>query len=234
MFSKGYPVNPGDLAISSQDWAEVPPNPNRTGSVGYEGTPGRSEQPLSEVNCGRAQAEVTATDSGEVLRPYSTDEGGEPQGSRSGAATVSIGGKGEAAGRIEKGAPERGTEPGRSGQTPLARLTELAKDDPTRRFSSIARLLTAEALYEAFARQKKKAAEGVDCELRWRGGHQALEILLGMSYGSTPPAPGSNGNSASGLESRDVVSPGLDRACARTSLLRLRETDKSIAWDPRR
>jgi len=38
--------------------------------------------------------------SGAVLQPYSTDEGGEPQGSRKGAATASTGGKGEADVRI--------------------------------------------------------------------------------------------------------------------------------------
>ena len=39
-------------------------------------------------------------DVGAVLQPHSTDEGGEPQGSRKGAATVPAGGKGEADVRI--------------------------------------------------------------------------------------------------------------------------------------
>ena len=101
-------------------------------------------------------------DSGEVLRTHSTEEGGEPQGSRREAATISTGGKGGTAGRIEKVSPERGSEPGQSGQRTLARLSELAKEDPARRFSSIAHWLTPEALYEAFRRLRKKAAEGVD------------------------------------------------------------------------
>lgn len=101
-------------------------------------------------------------DSREVLRPHSTDEGGEPQGSRAGAATVSTGGKGETAGRIDEVKPERDTEPGKSGQSSRRRLTELAREDRTRKFSSIAHLLTVEALYEAFTRLRKDAGEGVD------------------------------------------------------------------------
>lgn len=155
-------MNPGDLAISSADWAQGSAQPQRTGSMGYEGMPDRSEQPLTEVNCDRAQAEITGMDSREVLRTHSTAEGGEPQGSCKGAATVSTGGKGGTAGRIEEVTPERDAEPGKSGQTALNRLTELAKEDQARRFSSMAHLLTPEALYEAFRRLKKTAAEGVD------------------------------------------------------------------------
>lgn len=104
-------MNPGGLAISSEARAQVRPDPNRTRSSGYEGMPGRSEQPLTEVTGGQAQAEVAGTDSGEVLRTHSTDEGGEPQGSRSGAATISIGGKGGTAGRIEAVISAQDSEP---------------------------------------------------------------------------------------------------------------------------
>lgn len=124
--------------------------------------PVRSEQALTEVSCNQAKAEVAGTDSGEVLRPHSTVEGGEPQGSRAGAATVSTGGKGETAGRIDEVKPERDAEPGKSGQSSRHRLTELAREDRTRKFSSIAHLLTVEALFEAFTRLRKDASEGVD------------------------------------------------------------------------
>jgi hypothetical protein len=160
--SKGYPVNPGDLPISSEDWASVLPTPNRTWSRGYEETPDGSEQLLTEVNGVQAQAEVVGMDSGEVLRTHSTDEGRKAQGSQTEAATISTGGKGETAGRIEQAIPERDSEPGHSGKRSMARLTELAKEDPARRFSSIAHWLTQEALYEAFRRLRKNAAEGVD------------------------------------------------------------------------
>ena len=44
----------------------------------------------------------------------------------------------------------------------LGRLTELAKEDPGRRFFSIAHLLTPQALYEAFRSLRKDAGAGVD------------------------------------------------------------------------
>ena len=46
--------------------------------------------------------------------------------------------------------------------TPLSRLTELAKEDPARRFYSIAHFLTPWALYEAFKGLRKDASAGVD------------------------------------------------------------------------
>ena len=44
----------------------------------------------------------------------------------------------------------------------LSRITELAKEDPGRRFFSIAHWLTVEALYESFYSLRKDAAAGVD------------------------------------------------------------------------
>ena len=44
----------------------------------------------------------------------------------------------------------------------LNRLAELARDDPGRKFLSIAHLLTPQALYEAFCRLRKNASAGVD------------------------------------------------------------------------
>jgi RNA-directed DNA polymerase len=44
----------------------------------------------------------------------------------------------------------------------LSRLTELAKEDPGRKFFSIAHFLTPEALYEAFLSLRKDASAGVD------------------------------------------------------------------------
>lgn len=56
----------------------------------------------------------------------------------------------------------RDIELGEECPTPLSRLTELAKEDPTRRFYSIAHFLTARALYEAFKGLRKDASAGVD------------------------------------------------------------------------
>lgn len=44
----------------------------------------------------------------------------------------------------------------------LSRITELAKEDPGRKFFSLAHLLTVAALYEAFYSLRKDAAAGVD------------------------------------------------------------------------
>ena len=44
----------------------------------------------------------------------------------------------------------------------LSRLTELAKEDPGRKFFSIAHHLTTETLYEAFTSLRKDASAGVD------------------------------------------------------------------------
>jgi retron-type reverse transcriptase len=44
----------------------------------------------------------------------------------------------------------------------LRRIAELAKEDPERKFCSIAHLLTPEALYEAFLSLRKDASAGVD------------------------------------------------------------------------
>lgn len=57
---------------------------------------------------------------------------------------------------LDRGCPE-----------PLRRLTELAQEDATRKFSSIAHFLTPEALEEAFRSLRKDAGAGVD-ELRYR------------------------------------------------------------------
>jgi len=43
-----------------------------------------------------------------------------------------------------------------------SRLAELAKEDPERKFFSIAHLLTPQALYQAFLRLRKDASAGVD------------------------------------------------------------------------
>jgi hypothetical protein len=53
-----------------------------------------------EVRALEGRPESARRDVGAVLQPHSTDEGGEPQGFRKGAATGPSGGKGEASVRI--------------------------------------------------------------------------------------------------------------------------------------
>ncbi|MDO8588397.1 MAG: group II intron reverse transcriptase/maturase [Armatimonadota bacterium] len=75
----------------------------------------------------------------------------------------------------------------------LSRITELAKEDPGRKFFSIAHWLTVEALYEAFYSLRKHAAAGVDevtfeeYEKHAIGSIRTLhERLKGNSYRAQP------------------------------------------------
>ena len=161
MLSQGSPVNPGELAISSRHCALVPRIRSGTGSVGQEGRAHRSEHTLIEVSRRQGQPEAAVTDSSVVLRTHTTCEGGEPQGSRKGGQDTHWR-EGGTDGRSDVMAHSRDIELGDECPTPLGRLTELAKEDPVRRFYSIAQFLTRRALYEAFKRLRKDASAGVD------------------------------------------------------------------------
>ena len=93
MLTKGFPVNPGELPASPHIWAQVSPNPKTPGLRGVRVAPVRSERPSSGVSCDQGNGGA-GKGRRAVLRFHSTDEGGEPQGSREGAATISTGGKG--------------------------------------------------------------------------------------------------------------------------------------------
>jgi hypothetical protein len=95
MLSKGSPVNPGELAISSEYCALVPRIRSGTGSVGQEGRAYRSEHALTEVSRRQGQPEAGVMDSTAVLRARSTCEGGEPQGSRKGRPGYPLEGRGK-------------------------------------------------------------------------------------------------------------------------------------------
>jgi group II intron reverse transcriptase/maturase len=58
--------------------------------------------------------------------------------------------------------PAPDTEPDTVGQESLCRLSQLAQEDPERKFSSIAHLLTPQALMEAFSSLSKRSSAGVD------------------------------------------------------------------------
>lgn len=95
MLSEGSPVNPGELAISSANCALVPRIRSGTWSVGQEGRAYRNEDALTEVNRRQGKPEVVVTDNPAVLRTHTTDEGGEPQGSREGRPGYPLEGRGE-------------------------------------------------------------------------------------------------------------------------------------------
>jgi hypothetical protein len=86
MLSMGSPVNPGkslylfgSLGFGSAQ-SKIEP-----GLLGHEGISRKKQMdPRVEVTGHQGQPEVAATASGDCLRTHSTDEGGEPQGSRKG------------------------------------------------------------------------------------------------------------------------------------------------------
>jgi group II intron reverse transcriptase/maturase len=70
----------------------------------------------------------------------------------------------------------------------LSRLTKLAKEDPGRKFFSIAHFLTPEALYEAFRSLRKDASAGVDrvtYEDYEKQAHQKIQELQGRLKSKT-------------------------------------------------
>jgi group II intron reverse transcriptase/maturase len=90
-----------------------------------------------------------------VLRPHSTDEGGElvrrdPLEGRGEQGDASV----EGNMRVLRDQEDMSTE--------LNRIAELAKGDRKRQFLSIAHLLTPESLYQGFRNLRKKASAGVD------------------------------------------------------------------------
>ena len=75
----------------------------------------------------------------------------------------------------------------------LDRITELAKEDPGRKFFSIAHFLTPEALYEAFLSLRQDASAGVDHvtyrdyeEQAWQKVQELHERLKNKTYRALP------------------------------------------------
>ena len=84
MLSRGFPANPGELATSPESGLGYA-QPKGTRSPGNEGCPEGSEPgPRRGETCCQGRPEAAATGRGAVLRVHSTDEDGEPQGSREG------------------------------------------------------------------------------------------------------------------------------------------------------
>jgi RNA-directed DNA polymerase len=96
-----------------------------------------------------------------VLRPHSTEEGGEPQGSRKGRPRHPLEGRGKQATHLSKGDITR-LRTRNLMCTDIDRISELAREDPQRRFFSIAHLITPEAMYAAFRSLRKDASAGID------------------------------------------------------------------------
>jgi hypothetical protein len=114
MLTEGLPVNPGELPTSPETGCGYA-QPKGTRSPGGEGGPEGSEQALDEEKAA-AKGDRRGQPKGRraVLRVNSTDEGGEPQGSRKGRPRHPLEGRDE--------------QVGVSAQEPHRRDTELGKD----------------------------------------------------------------------------------------------------------
>lgn len=98
MLSKGFPVNPGELAASAHTGRLVPPNPNGTWSAGGEGCPRQKRTTLKRSLLPPRETGGAGMGRREVLRVHTTDEGGEPQGSRKGRPRYPLEGRDEQVG----------------------------------------------------------------------------------------------------------------------------------------
>jgi hypothetical protein len=84
MLAKGFPVNPGELD-TAPDAGLGYAQPKGTRSRGARGVPcGKRTSPRRRETCHQGKPEATANGARAVLRVHSTDEDGEPQGSRKG------------------------------------------------------------------------------------------------------------------------------------------------------
>jgi hypothetical protein len=77
-------VNPGEFAVSQQSGRQVPPHPMGTRSPGGKGCPREKQMTLMRSLLLPRETGGTGTGGRAVLRVHSTDEGGEPRGSREG------------------------------------------------------------------------------------------------------------------------------------------------------
>lgn len=97
-----------------------------------------------------------------IVRTHSTGEGGEPQGSRKGRPRDLLEGRGEQAHESAERRHAQDAEPARVMLTDIDRVATLAKEDPARKFYSIAHLITEERLRQAFWNLRKDASPGID------------------------------------------------------------------------
>jgi len=95
MPTKGLPVNPGELP-ASPEYGRGYAQPKGTRSPGNEGGPAGSEAgPRRGETCRQGRPEAAATGRRAVLRFHTTEEGGEPQGSREGRPRYPLEGRDE-------------------------------------------------------------------------------------------------------------------------------------------
>jgi hypothetical protein len=94
MLTKGLPVNPGELPASPQA-GPGGAQPKDTWSPGGEGCPREKRMTLKRSHLLPRETGGTGTGRRAVLRFHTTDEGGEPQGSRKGRPRYPLEGRDE-------------------------------------------------------------------------------------------------------------------------------------------
>ena len=94
MLTKGFPVNPGELPASPQ-YGPGGAQPKDTWSPGGEGCPREKRTTLKRSLLLPRETGGAGTGRRAVLRFHSTDEGGEPQGSRKGRPRYPLEGRDE-------------------------------------------------------------------------------------------------------------------------------------------
>ena len=94
MLTKGFPVNPGELPASPQAGPGAA-QPKDTRSPGGEGCPREKRMTLQRSLLLPRETGGAGTGRRAVLRFHSTDEGGEPQGSRKGRPRYPLEGRDE-------------------------------------------------------------------------------------------------------------------------------------------
>ena len=141
----------------------VRPKPNEPGLRGRGGPPTGSEGPsAAKVTCRQGKPEAAATGRRAVLRTHSTDEGGEPQGSRKGRPRYPLEGRGKQVDVSMRGRRPETPNSEKPCLMDLSRLAELARDDPGRKFLSIAHLLTPKRCTRRLSICERTPVAGVD------------------------------------------------------------------------
>src|SRR5215471_5398650 len=96
MLSSGFPVNPGELPTSPEPGESVQPDRNGTRSPREtRASPGKRTDPPRGVPVTKGDRKRQEGSRRAVVRTHSTDEAGEPQGSRKGRPRYPLEGRGE-------------------------------------------------------------------------------------------------------------------------------------------
>jgi hypothetical protein len=92
---KGTPREPRRARYLSRTGPRFSPTRIEPGPEGNEGVPREANKPSTRSTCNQGRPEAAGKGRQAVVRTHSTDEGGEPQGSRKGRPRYPLEGRGE-------------------------------------------------------------------------------------------------------------------------------------------